>query len=112
MSCLSGSVGAAAGVPLIAADLLRGQISAVRSPLRVTCCLPGWVGVAIPPTAADLLHRQISAAPGHKRTEVRPPYFGLRGNGMNPSRFGIFTLGSDCASITSFDPTIPLRLRI
>ena len=50
---------------------------------------------------------------GHKRTKVRPrSYFGLRGNGMNPSRFGILTLGSDCASITSFDPTIPLRLRI
>ena len=49
----------------------------------------------------------------HKRTMVRPrSYFGLRGNGMNPSRFGILTLGSDCASITSFDPTIPLRLRI
>ena len=39
-------------------------------------------------------------------------YFGLRGNGMNPSRFGILTLGSDCASITSFDPTIRLRLRM
>ena len=49
----------------------------------------------------------------HKQTKVRPrSYFGLRGNGMNPSRFGILTLGSDCASITSFDPTIPLRLRI
>jgi hypothetical protein len=45
--------------------------------------------------------------------KVRPrSYFGLRGNGMNPSRFGILTLGSDCASIRSFDPTIPLRLRI
>ena len=49
----------------------------------------------------------------HKRTKDRPrSYFGLRGNGINPSRFGILTLGSDCASITSFDPTIPLRLRI
>ena len=49
----------------------------------------------------------------HKQTKVWPrSYFGLRGNGMNPSRFGILTLGSDCASITSFDPTIPLRLRI
>jgi hypothetical protein len=50
----------------------------------------------------------------HKRTtKVRPrSYFGLRGNGINPSWFGILTLGSDCASITSFDPTIPLRLRI
>lgn len=29
-------------------------------------------------------------------TKVRPrSYFGLRGNGMNPSRFGILTLGSD-----------------
>ena len=49
----------------------------------------------------------------HKRTKDRlRSYFGLRGNGINPSRFGILTLGSDCASITSFDPTIPLRLRI
>ena len=39
-------------------------------------------------------------------------YFGLRGNGMNPSRFGILTLGSDCASSTSSAPTIPLRLRM
>ena len=49
----------------------------------------------------------------HKRTkDLLRSYFGLRGNGINPSRFGILTLGSDCASITSFDPTIPLRLRI
>ena len=49
----------------------------------------------------------------HTQIKVRPrSYFGLRGNGMNPSRFGILTLGSDCASSTSFDPTIPLRLRI
>jgi hypothetical protein len=48
-----------------------------------------------------------------QRTKVRPrSYFGLRGNGMNPSRFGILTLGSECASITSFGPMIPLRLRI
>ena len=39
-------------------------------------------------------------------------YFGLRGNGMKPSRLGILTLGSECASITSFGPMIPLRLRI
>lgn len=46
-------------------------------------------------------------------TKGRPrSYFGLRGNGINPSRFGILTLGSDCASITSFGPMIPLRLRI
>src|SRR3954467_11665870 len=46
------------------------------------------------------------AARSHKQTKVRPrSYFGLRGKGMNPSRFGILTLGSDCASITSFDPT-------
>ena len=32
-----------------------------------------------------------------------------RGNGMNPSRFGIFTFGSDCASSTSSAPITPLR---
>ena len=39
-------------------------------------------------------------------------YFGSRGKGMNPSRFGIFTLGNDWASSTSSVPTIPLRLRM
>jgi hypothetical protein len=59
------------------------------------------------------LARRHMSALGHKQTKLRPrSYFGLRGNGMNPSRFGILTLGSDCASSTSFDPTIPLRLRI
>ena len=37
---------------------------------------------------------------------------GYLGNGMNPSLFGIATFGSDCASMTSFGPMIPLRLRI
>jgi hypothetical protein len=39
-------------------------------------------------------------------------YFGLRGNGMKPSRFGILTLGSDCASSTSSFPMISFRLRM
>jgi LigXa C-terminal domain like len=38
-------------------------------------------------------------------------YCGLRGKGMNPSRFGMFTFGSDCASSISPVPMIPLRLR-
>jgi hypothetical protein len=47
------------------------------------------------------------SSPDHQKS-----YLGSRGNGMNPSRFGIFTLGSDCASSTSSVPTTPLRLRI
>lgn len=65
----------------------------------------------LPPTA-DMSPPAQTVAKGPERTKVGPSYFGLRGNGMNPSRFGILTLGSDCASITSFDPTTPLRLRI
>jgi hypothetical protein len=47
------------------------------------------------------------SSPDHQKS-----YLGSRGNGMNPSRFGIFTLGSDCASSTSSVPTTPLRLRM
>ena len=39
-------------------------------------------------------------------------YFGLRGKGMNPFRFGILTLGSDCASSASLAPMISLRWRM
>ncbi len=35
-----------------------------------------------------------------------------RGNGMNPSRFGIRTFGSDCASTTSVAAITPLRWRM
>ena len=54
----------------------------------------------------------IDIAAGAPPVSTIGSYFGLRGKGMNPSRFGILTLGSDCASSTSSAPMIPLRLRI
>ena len=73
----------------------------------------------VPTDVGSLLNSSTKAdiAGGRQRAIIGPrselrSYFGLRGNGMNPSRFGILTLGSDCALITSFDPMTPLRLRI
>ena len=46
------------------------------------------------------------------RSGMPPDYPYCRGNGMKPSRFGIFTFGSDCASSTSSAPMMPLRSRM
>jgi len=85
------------------------------------CCIAGAGAVVV--EAAGGIHdeynddiRQLcSSLETPSAEQVRPRrstnYFGLRGNGMNPSRFGIRTLGSDCASSTSFAPMMPLRLR-
>ena len=37
------------------------------------------------------------SSPDHQKS-----YLGSRGDGTNPSRFGIFTLGSDCARVRAF----------
>ena len=86
-------------------------------------------------TSLAIIFLQSSASPSHRRLrplrgkilasfsvyapckinappEAQESYLGSRGNGTNPSRFGIFTLGSDCASSTSSVPTTPLRLRM
>jgi hypothetical protein len=43
---------------------------------------------------------------------VSKSYFRLRGNAMNPSRFGILTFGNVCASSTSSFPMMSLSWRI
>jgi hypothetical protein len=94
----------------------------MRAVLTTPASCPRWVKLrSLSAQLGSPLYPQEQTSPAgpvrsekcHRRTKDRPrSYFGLRGNGINPSRFGILTLGSDCASITSFDPTIPLRLRI
>ena len=70
-------------------------------------------------------HGAAASAAGQQRTlghksppSCCPPDFPSRSvyfpreNVTNPSRFGIFTFGSVCASIVSFSPMMPLRCRI
>src|SRR5262245_30588506 len=55
----------------------------------------------------------ISEPDGYTLLSTQPaPITSYRGNGMNPSRLGIFTLGSDWASRASSAPMTPLRWRI
>jgi hypothetical protein len=55
-------------------------------------------------------HRGAGTVPAQGRDKVGVRYFGgQRGNAVKPSRFGIFTFGSDCASSTSSCPITPLR---